>query len=468
VSTPNSEPFFQGATAGVRCLYGSILSFVIFASYIFFTPHLGFQHDAKEYWEIGTLFVKNGHFSLFNYDRSFVGQTFRGYSFPLLCLGLQSIARLTHLSDFSIVGLFSASYFAILCGWLIPALLYNIFGLRPRLWQTLALSLCLFIFWRGYLCYPLTDFTSLFLLIGALNLIMVGGTGRTFWGGILLGLACNMRPAYSIALYLSLIFAAAIGFQAQNKGAKRWLTSSAMLLGAILVLIPQSLINHRNFHSWSPGVVTTSALPRGLFFNNMELGFTTQRFETNVGQNYPTAGVLFVDPGGVELLRDEGGSRGFGYRMLARTALRTPLKLAALYWRHICNAFDIKYSTVYVPNIYDRFQLLSLLNYTIIYIAIVILLGTPLRQTLTLNRVYVILIVAATCAVAIPVRIETRYFLPGYVSLYILVIFYPSYRSLFLRLDREKRVKCLVGYVAFLVMFSAYSENVFRQIAPGK
>lgn len=464
-----NDPSSRGASFGAYCLYASIISFVGFASSLLFTPHLEFQHDAKEYWEIGALLVKNGHFSFFNFDPSFAGQSFRGYSFPLLCLGLQKIARLLHISDFAVVGLFSAAYFAILCGWLIPVLLQNGFRLKPRLWQSLALSLCVFIFWRGYLCYPLTDFVSLLLLVGAFNLIIVGGTEYAFGGGLLLGLASNMRPAYAIALYLSVIFVAVAGFQTKEKRSKRWLTTCAMLAGVSLALMPQVLINHRNFHSWSPGIVTNAdQFPRGLYFKSMQDGFTTQRFETNVGQNYPTAEVLFVDPDGIELLRDEGGPRVFGYKMLARAALHSPLKLATVYWRHFCNALDTKYPTVYVPNIYDRFQLLSLLNYSLIYLAIVILLVTPLRHGFTLNRLYVLLIVAAVCGVAVPVRMETRYFLPAYMSLYTLVIFYPRYASLYARFDREQWVKLLVGYVTFLLICSTYSAGVFRLIVPGK
>jgi hypothetical protein len=459
MNVADEKPVSLGTPSKARYFWACLIPFVGFAVCLLFTPHLEFQQDAKGYWKLGSQFVNDGHFSLFNY-----GPTYRGYSFPLLCFGLQQIEKFLRISDFAIVAIFSAAYFAILCGWLLPALSLKLFNLRPKLWQSLVLSALVFTFWHGFLCYPLTDFFCLFVLVGALNLILAGTTACLFGGGLLLGFAYNMRPAYAIALILSLVFVAMTGFQKDRKRVNGWIAIAAMLSGVILVLMPQAFINHRYYHSWSPLTITTAYSSRGLFLPDMNVGFTMQRAETNAGTNFPTASVFFTDPAGVELLQKAGGAHTFGYHMLFKTALSSPFKLAMLYWRHICNGLDIKYPTVYVPDIYSRFQLLSLVNYSLIYLAIIIVLSESLFRAFTPGRLYVLLVVAAICGVAVPMAAEPRFFLPAYLSLYTLVIFYPKYHSLYTRFEVGQKLMLLTGYVIFLVTYSVYSGGVFQRI----
>ena len=118
---------------------------------------------------------------------------------------------------------------------------------------------------------------------------------------------------------------------------------------------------------------------------------------------------------------------------------RHPLELSASYARHVFNGLDVKYPTPYVRDLRDTSTALSLLEYTLIFLALARLLATGARRALGGVRWAGLLVLAASCIGVLQVQAEPRYFLPLQLLIYLLVCFGPMTRQT-LFAGRERRV----------------------------
>jgi hypothetical protein len=428
-----------------------------------------FYYDATEYWRLGDRFQHNGHFSLVAYD-----SPWRGYSVPLLNHVLQVLATAGGLGGVTIVKIFGALLAATLGVIVIPRLARQLFpaaSIGPG--RVLGLNALVFLHWRDHFDFPLSDFPSiLVVMMGVLGLLRATTSGYLVCG-LCFGLAANMRPAYIVA-------AIAAGGVAGLLPLRRWnwrqrgAAATLVLAGALVVSLPQMLINHHQRGTWSPVI----SKAREITLLQLWQGMRAQKYETYVGSGagYPRPDVFYLDPATRHVVEEEhvsparhfyGGATYIefpSYRKYVGMVLHHPAEMAAAYVRRIFNGLDVQYPTPYVRDLRDRSTVLSLLQYTLIFLALARLVLPDARRALGRIRWAGIVLLIVPCVTAVTGAVEPRFFLPLQLLIYMLVCFGPGTRASLLGGGMGRRVGLAVSYVAFILVCLTLSSATLAQL----
>jgi hypothetical protein len=439
---------------------------VAYAIHFVLSGYHHFYFDATEYWQLGDRFQHDGHFSLVAFD-----YPWRGYSVPLLNHVLHVLASVFGLGAVTIVKIFGALLAATFGVVLVPRLARRLFpaaSIGPA--RVLALNGLIFLYWRDHFDFSLSDFPALLVaVVGLLGLLR--GTG---WGylvaGLCFGLAANIRPGYLPAA-VAVILVAGLLPQRPWEGRHRVAAIALVLAGALVASLPQMLINHHQRGSWSP------LIPKARDITLIQLwqGMHSQKYETYVGPSsgYPQPGVFYLDPATTRVLEDEhiapvtrsGGYVEFpSYRRYARLVLDHPAEMAVAYGRRLFNGLDVQYPTPYVRDLDDRSIVLSLLEYTLVFVAILRLLLSEARRALGPIRWVAVVILILPCATAITGAVEPRFFLPIQLLVYMLVCFGPAARSSLLGGRAARRLTLALTYAAFLLVCLTLSSATLAHL----
>ena len=425
-----------------------------------------FYHDATEYWQLGDRFDHNGHFSLVAYDNPW-----RGYSLPLLNHTLHVVAGGAGLGDVTIVKIFGALLAATLGVIVIPRLARELFPAATfGLGRVLALNALIFLYWRDHFDFSLSDFPSLLVAaIGLLGLLRATPQGYLL-AGLGFGLAANIRPGYLLAAIAVIAVAGVLPLRPWN-WRLRGTAASLVLAGALVASFPQMLINHHQRGSWSPFV------PKAHEISLVQLwqGMRAQKYETYVGppSGYPKPGVFYLDPATKHVVEQEhispvtrsGYEEFSSYGKYIRMFFDHPAEMAAGYVRRLFNGLDVKYPTPYVRDLGDRPLVLSLLQYTLMFLAIARLLLPDARRALGPIRWTGIVLLVIPCVTAVTGAVEPRYFLPLQLLVYMLVCFGPDSRTFLLGGSDGRRVGLVVSYAAFVLVCLTLSSATLAQTA---
>jgi hypothetical protein len=375
-----------------------------------------FHHDSLYYWELGRSFIAGDTFSFTNF-----GDGLRGYLYPFLLFLVQRQASLLGMDPKLLFAVYSALFFTGLSMYLIHWFIEWVFGWKAGIAARLAFAFLLFYFWRGHFLYPLTDFPSLAALLAGIIFLVkgAGAGGRWHWfifAGIFAGAAMNIRPIYQISVVAMLVF---LPFLLRGQGVRSISTSAAaFIVGCAFILSPQIMINKIRHNIISPLVLAHYVGDDSIYEVQLFWGLKTQKYETNVGDDYPWTGVVYAEPLTLELLRETSKERTLSNYL--RIVSRNPLEMSMMYFRHFFNGLDIFYSTPYVRNIFAGHSFFSLFNYIIWFAVFRHLLGlrspgvTPIPL---MGAAALILPVAA----AVPTVVEVRFFLPVYLLAYAVV-----------------------------------------------
>lgn len=384
-----------------------------------------FVHDSLHYWNFADSFLEDGDFSITNYSNGL-----RGYLYPFMLLLIKSLGSGLGIGSRVFFFICSALYFSLFAIYLIPWAFQTIFRWRIHLWGRAVIALLLFIFWRGHFLYPLTDFPAFTaMLIGiaflAHSLINKTAPALAFFIGFFISAALNIRPAYQLSLIVLIPFFFLLLYKLRIFKALQW--TVYLLVGASLVLVPQLRINQTHFQVSSPWVLAHFVDEENLFVKQLFWGLSTQKYETNIGENYPSAAVVYEDPLfdalPVNLVRDKTVT---GY---SKIITRYPQDVAISYFRHFFNGIDIFFPTPYVKNIFVNHTLFSAVNYLIWFLAVLALFRTELARV---DRVQLagVLALLAPVILAIPLTVEVRFFLPVFILAYGTVAFAIDYPAL--------------------------------------
>ena len=278
-----------------------------------------------------------------------------------------------------------------------------------------------------------------------------------------------MRGNYWFAFLAAVLVAAVVplrGWSWRTRGAAVGL----VLAGAFVVSLPQMLMNNRHHDTWSPGVANASEQNLVTTW----LGVRAQKYETYVGpaSGYPQPGVFYLDPATRRLLEEESitpvirlGRPSFpSSSRYLRLVLEHPLAMSASYFRHVFNGFDVKYPTPYVRDLDNKPTVLSLLNYTVLFVALARLLVPEARRALGRIRWSGIVVLLGALVGVIATQAEPRYFLPLTALAYMLVCFGPETRESLLGGSTARRIAIGVAYAAFLFGCLTLSSNTQDQI----
>ena len=430
----------------------AVLFAVVFATYaiylrVFGDPH--FYYDAASYWQLGGTFGAAGHFSLLDFD-----STIRGYSLPLLNRALSSVAAHTGLGSIAIVQIFGALEIALLGTVLVPRLIRVLWpAARVTPVRILVFNAILFFFWRDHLGFPLSDFPAATLaLIGLLALSRRTPLGYVV-AGLSLGLAWNVRQAYIATLALALVLVVVrSGIRRTPLLAAR--SACLIIAGVLLVSIPQMLINNENVGSWSP----TIAHAEKLNMIQLAYGMQGQKNETNVGTAYPSPSVVYFDPSTRRILAPDGGVvRTYSHYL--EIVRDHPTEMVAAWARRFFNGLDVRYSTVYIHDLNATTVWFSLLNYSLIFVALARMLLPAFRRRLGRIGWPEAIVLCAACLLALPTAMEPRYFLPIQLVVYSLVVFGTGTRAGWAELGRSGQIGLAVLYPAFLLLCVTLSTS---------
>lgn len=382
-----------------------------------------FYFDSGGYWRLSVRFERAGVWSLLNFN-----DQVRGFLAPLFYGGLREVAGLFGDGDApgsAVVKIFNAAVLAAIATVLLPRLAELTWarvrvGLLPRL----ALAAALLLFWRGYLNFPLTDLPA--LALGLVALLAAARAPRPIAmvvAGLAVGAAIDLRPAY-VLLAAGVVLLAVL----DTRQADRWradagraaLATTLVVLGMGVVLVPQTLITHRNFDVWSP--IPSAAANLTSF--QLSAGLKLQRYETYVGTEYgPQLNYYDPDTASLDPELGEFGTVA-GYPEYAKLAVNHPLVIGGVAFGHLVNGLDQRYSTPYIEELDTGGQRpLRLAGFLVIFLGLLRLAWPGARRSLGPARWrYPTMLVAGTVLTTLPSAMESRFLFPLFAVLLLLAV----------------------------------------------
>ena len=397
---------------------------LVLALYAAYLPLSGyapdqFRFDAAQYWELSLKFTQHGGFSLLAFD-----EPLRGYLGPLLILPARLLCHFTGWSMLTGARVLGAGWASLLFGLAMPELWAQVTGRALPAGRWLLLLAFTFVFWRDYFNFTLSDMPAFTLLL--LGLVALGRPGWQWAAvaGLLLAAAINIRPIYlaSVPGWLWLL-------GRHTGGAALSARLAALAAGLALVLLPQALINQRNFQRPTPLVLAQPPGSQPLYLKQLAWGTRFQRYESSFIPEIPRS-LVYADSTGQRALATVPGQRFADYGHFFRFIMQQPLAGAGRYLRHLFNGLDIWFPTPYPTRLHPPTQVaLRLLNYTLLGLALALAAlswGRARRQQATVisrwpQAAPVLLALLLPCVLALPTLVECRFLLPLHMLLLLIV-----------------------------------------------
>ncbi|WP_143164056.1 hypothetical protein [Hymenobacter daecheongensis] len=387
----------------------------MFLLYLLYLPFSGYSElvfDAGKYWTLTERFFRYSRFQLLAYDDSL-----RGYLLALLNLPAKALVHFTGVAPLVFTRVMGAANAALLFGWAGPALWRALFPAAALSKASRAAFVALgFLFWRDYFNFPLSDFPAVLAMATSLWLIVRRKAfGPLLLAGALLAAAVNIRPVYLVAAPLVMVLTIT---QAAATWSARWRGVAALALGFTCLSAPQLLINARHYQRPTPLVLARDARfpAANLYLSQLGWGVVVQKYETTLDAAFPAPRMLYVDPAGQRLLRQQALRHFPDYATYLRALARQPLEFAALYGRHLFNGLDVQYASPYIRQVGGRQAGLALLHYSVWFGALLAL--AHWRRPIRWPHLLVAGALLAPALVTLPMAIECRFLLPLHLLLY--------------------------------------------------
>lgn len=437
--------------------------------YTLLEPPKPFYWDSGGYWSLGESFTKDGHFSLLSFN-----SPLRGYALPLIDHYLQQLADALGWNPSSAAKLFNVLIFAALAAGLVPGLAQTAFPTqRWGALRRLAVAALLLVFWGGYLPFPLSDFPALAAAMVALIAVArAPRPGAMALAGLSAALAINMRPSYLLlAPMLAGLFLwswlAARRDGSDQPSAGRWaLGALALLLGFVVISLPQSLATHRHHGSYSflPGST------QNLSSFQLTHGLQLQRYETWVGRDRRSPRMAYVEEAGERILADRPYRMVTGSKDYLDVVVAHPLTMVGVWTRHVVNGLDQRYSTPYVEHLATRSRNpIRLLGFLLVFVALLRVAWPAARRKLGPARWRYVAALPACCLTSIPAAMETRFLLPVYITSWLLVLGGPWPNPLAAEgsLIQRLRIPAIIGtslllFLAVIWSIAGQATDAFR------
>lgn len=423
-------------------------------------PKKVFFWDAGQYMTLAKTFIVDGHFSLLNY-----ASEVRGYFFPLMLQIPLQFSNLTGLNEVFGFRILSAIAIGICLAILFPKILEELFNFHAKPLQILIFAALVTFFWYGNYAYPLSDFPSLaFFLTGLTLCLQVFKSKNALWfkglmiflAGICLASSTSIRITYLIPFFIILlIFLVRLAFT-KFKISNKLVIAIFLIVGSIIVFIPQALSNRIHYKVNTPFQVET------IFMAQLYGGLDVQRVDC--GTSIPnTPSLVITESQGTAILKKyDIGAGGLTLARYFDIVYHQPFDIATLYVRHLFDGLDIVYPTTYVRDIYANTIIYRLVNYTLWFLAISLLWRRGIRIKQDGETLIVCFIVILPALLSIPSRIEVRYFLPVYILMYGCISFW-----LFSKREHWKQFltwRSAIAYICFLAACFTFSSYLFSEI----
>lgn len=435
--------------------------FLLILHKIYNVPY--YPYDASVYWHSGEAFGFD-KFSFGNFNISY-----RGYLYPFFCYLLRK-------SDFGAGGGIEQLCFEIvtsmLYSYLFAVLFPDVVGKMLDLEINIKIR-CIFTvvcgcFFRGMILYPLTDLFALTFLMFAIYLFQkyMENVNKNCSGRIIQAIGIGMSLAaayYARPVYLSAIAGFAV-IMIWFVIRKRKISLLCIVLGIYIMAIPQIQINHVNFGSYSPFVLTSNDFEGSLYLAQLNWGVTTQKYETNCDTEvYENAAMNFRDVIGERLL---GGGSLDSYSAYIKFCVKHFADMALIYLKHIFNGLDIVYPDLYIMDLNANRFIPQLFNYMLIFMGTEGILFFIKRKHLTEINLATGFCYLLPILLVIPTAVETRFFVGCHIALYLLAVM--------VILDREwwkgiknmgiKKIFALIAFLCICFLLNNETFNSFQEL----
>jgi hypothetical protein len=381
-----------------------------------------FYTDAGGYWQLGTTFTVNGHFSLLNFH-----DEVKGYFFPLITHVLQALAGDWAWTPSSIVKVYSALLFTLIGTVLGPAFIKIVWPSQPR-WgsgRRVALMALIIVFWSGFLNVPLSDFTALAMaLLTLIAVSRVDSPGWMFLAGAALAATLNIRESYLVLVPAVLLLIPWAWIEQRGKPhpsrPHRALCVGAFVIAFALISLPQSLSAHRYHGTWSfvPGASVTE--PAGEYYSP---GIGVQSYDTFITEGLANTEGKYGFPAGERLLEELPGGKVTSNSQYIGLYEHHPLVMFDMLVRHVVNGMDPLYSTAYVEHLHNYGRTWGrIAGFLLVFIALLRVFWPAARRRLGPGRLRFLPVLAVSVLTTIPNVMERRYLLPVYLLVYMLAL----------------------------------------------
>ncbi|SMB93528.1 hypothetical protein SAMN00120144_2653 [Hymenobacter roseosalivarius DSM 11622] len=442
--------------------------FLLFLIHLLTSRYHDLYYDSSGYWFLANTFDQKGasRFSFYNFNSAL-----RGYLLPLLHYPAAVIVReffpdAVSEAAKSMGALWAGSVFGVVG----PVVWEKVSGKAISNLRRLLFAGVGFVLWRDYFNFPLSDFPSVLALLLAL---LVAYRSQNYQSALATGAfvaaAVYIRPLSLLVVpFVAGLLLLGPSGQDSTAGIKiSWLKQAVRLglfsLAFLLVGIPQYVINSNNYQSpdllilgLGDGDFRINEVDNVYLFKINE-GLDKQRYETNIGTDYPIPQAIYLDAAGRALLERNGNPVFDSYYKYLVFVVSHPADMAALYTRHFFNGLDVLYPGPYVSKIYGSTLPLSLVNYTVLFAALLVIL-LRVRQ-LQASHWLLVGALFITCLASMPLMIETRYFLPLNLLLYAVACFGWPTEWQWRMVPRKHVVSVALAYCFFLAICLTLSGN---------
>ena len=377
-----------------------------------------FYYDSGLYWILSETFSQHGHFSLLNFE-----SPLRGYLLPLINRGLWRLGPALGWKGSASAKLFNAMLFSLIGAILVPRIAEMAWPQRPwGLTRRLLLIAVLLVFWAGFLNFPLSDFPALTMV-----LIAIVATARAAsppWAlvaGAATAAAVDMRPSYLLLAPIVVAFMVWGWFERGRPRPSlrlRGLCLALLVASFVLVSLPQSLSAHRHYGTWSfvPG---TAAHLESLQLTD---GLWIQSYETYVGTGHGPQ-MFYEYPRGLRLVQSQPQGVVKSDGQYLGLIVKHPITMATIFFRHVVNGLDQRYNTPYIEHLDNgSHRWLRILGFLLVFLALLRVVWPAARRRLGPAKWRYPVALLLCCLTSLPSAMESRYLLPVYMLVYMLVL----------------------------------------------
>lgn len=469
MNSAESAVRFKGLLSQTGRKYKWFLFAFLFLISILYSHRLditNYPYDSDYYWNTANSVLEGGHFDLLKFP-----DTFRGYLLPL---ALTCLKPMLGIWTWRIITAFCcASVFAFA----LPRLVKNE---EITTWQQAGRAFLVYLIfllvWGKFIQYPLSDLPAAAMLLGAgaicryftgCNQHKHSMWGFALWGGAA-GILCygayNVRAAYLYGV-LGILFYLIVS---SRKKRNLLIFLFALLLGAIIISLPQCIINQHYTGKFTPRVLTEAyAGNKSLQSQQVLWGLTYDRYETYTGDmaKYPDAHVYFRDPTGEEIVRRENIiDNDFTLREVFKLYLKYPLDMLGIYVRHLISLLTPFWDSGYIEELYTDKWLIASASMLIWLTAFYSILVN--RQSGCWIRWNDLLIfsMCLPCLLQLLGAVELRFFLTVYLLVYYKVFAAIDYRRLLLHF-RTNWIPVISCGAAILLMWISIAGSILSNNA---
>lgn len=439
-----------------------------------------FPYDSGDYWKLSDPKIFN----------NFPNSTIRGYFFPFLLWPAHWLTNIFNITTPHFYRLYTSVIYGYAFAIIFPYFYVSIFGGTLSFVRRLITPTLMVMLFPGVILYPLSDLPSFTLLVCCFAIMINMNVSdditlitsiKLILLGVLIYGAYNTRTIY---LFVSIGILVIVPFIIFKNSKKHIKFASIILItfGILLAAIPQSLINYKNKNTYNP-LVMSQPSDKSLFALQLMWGITMQRYSTFMNNASEGGGLYAVDQAGVKIFEDEKLTReNVSIKKYFQLFFKYPQFFMGSYVRHIVNGLDLRDGEVYFYNKDKSRNLISTINFIVLFISSLVIfliikkhknhedqfnnVGTSKRNSLNNYWMIYLSLILLPVITIIPGALESRFFLPLHMLLYMTIAFNGSFNELYY-LMKNSYIKIIVIFMLSISIFFSISHNTISQETPG-